>query len=131
MARSESAKGRKVVVVGMSQGGRRAAEAIAAGAPMAGVVFVAAPLRLVTSTIGSSARLPAALVVHHRRDGCGKTLPDGVGHFQTWAGGKARVRWIDTTGSEAPNPCGPRGAHGFYQQDGPAVSAIIEFVRSR
>lgn len=131
IARAEAAKGRKVVVVGMSQGGNKAGQVVAAGAPLAGVVFVAAPLRLVAGTIGAPAKMPAALVVHHRQDGCGKTLPDGVGYFQKWGGGKVTVRWIDTKGAEAPNPCGPRGAHGFYMKDGAAVSAIIEFIRSR
>jgi len=131
IARTEAAKGRKVVVVGMSQGGNMAGQVVAAGAPLAGVVFVAAPLRLVAGTIGAPAKMPAALVVHHRQDGCQRTLPEGVGYFQKWGGGKVSVRWINTTGKEAPNPCGPRGAHGFYMQDGQAVSAIIEFVRAR
>ena len=131
IARTEAAKGRKVVVVGMSQGGNKAGQVVAAGAPLAGVVFVSAPLRLVAGAIGAPAKMPAALVVHHRQDGCQRTLPEGVGYFQKWGGGKVSVRWINTTGKEAPNPCGPRGAHGFYMQDGQAVSAIIEFVRAR
>ena len=46
-------------------------------------------------------------------------------------GGKVSLRWITNSGPPAPNPCGPRGAHGFFVQDGAAVSAIIGFIRAR
>jgi hypothetical protein len=131
IARSEKQKGRKVVIVGMSRGTMDAARAIAAGAPVNGVVFVAGPLRNVASILGSPAKLPPALVVHHRNDACDRTPPSGVGFFQGWGGGRVRVQWIATQGSSDGRPCGPRGAHGFYMQDGPAVSAIVGFIRSR
>ncbi|MFN3892855.1 MAG: hypothetical protein ACK4MV_20855 [Beijerinckiaceae bacterium] len=120
---------RRVVIVGMSRGGVTAAGALAAGARVDGVVLVSTSLDLVRQRIGSPSRLPPALVVHHRNDGCGKTRPQEVPGFVAWSGGRARVAWVDTRGPEAPNPCGPRGAHGFYMQDGPAVSAILSFVR--
>jgi hypothetical protein len=120
-----------VVVVGMSRGGSMAAKVVASGVPLAGVVFVSAPLQRAVSSIGSPGKLPVTLVVHHRRDGCKNTRPSGVSYFRKWGGSKVRVRWINTKGSDARNPCGPRGAHGFYMQDGPAISAIIEFIRSR
>lgn len=131
IARSEKQKGRKVVIVGMSQGALRAGHALSAGAPVDGMVLVAGPLRKVASTIGSSAKLPATLIVHHRNDACPRTPPSDVAYFVQWSGGKAAVAWIGTSGTRHPNPCGPFGAHGFYRNDGPAVSAIIGFARSR
>ncbi len=124
-------RGRKSVLVGMSRGGLMTASALASGAPVAGAVFVSAEFNSVRARLASPARLPASLVVHHRRDGCAMTSPAGVPGFIAWSGGKARVSWFDNQGPEVPNPCGPRGAHGFYQQDGPPVAAIISFVRSR
>lgn len=120
---------RRVVMVGMSRGGWMAAGALAAGARVDGVVFVSTGLNFARQRIGSPGRLPTTLIVHHRNDGCDKTRPQEVPGFVAWSGGRARVAWIDTRGPEAPNPCGPRGAHGFYMQDGPAVSAILSFVR--
>lgn len=123
------AANRRVVMVGMSRGGWMAAGALTMGARVDGVVFVSTGLDQVRQRIGSPARLPPALVVHHRNDGCDRTRPQDVQGFVAWSGGRARVAWIDTQGREAPNPCGPRGAHGFYMQDGPAVRAILSFVR--
>ena len=123
------AANRRVVMVGMSRGGRMAAGALAMGAKVDGVVFVSTGLDQARQRIGSPSRLPSTLVVHHRNDGCDRTRPQEVAGFVTWSGGRARVAWIDTQGREAPNPCGPRGAHGFYMQDGPAVRAILSFVR--
>jgi hypothetical protein len=94
------------------------------------VVFVSADLATVTSLLGAPAKLPPTLVVHHRHDGCRMTPPTAVGPFVSWSGGRARVRWIDTTGPDS-DPCRASSAHGFYRNDGPAVSAIIGFIRSR
>ena len=127
----EAAQGRKVVIVGMSKGSVDAAEAIAGGARPAGVVFVSGIHSRVTATLGSPDRLPATLVVHHSRDICRFTLPADASDFVKWARGKARLQWINTSGEPSDNPCNARGAHGFFRQDGPAVSAIIGFVRSR
>jgi hypothetical protein len=44
---------------------------------------------------------------------------------------KARLRWINTGGEASSDPCNAQGADGFFRQDGAAVAAIIEFVRSR
>ena len=131
LAAAERRKGRSVVLVGMSRGASMAAAALASGAPAAGVVFVSANLDAVASRLGSPAGLPPALIVHHRADACHLTPPDGVGRFTRWAGGRASVRWISTSGSSAGNPCGPMGAHGFFTEDGPAMSAILSFVRSK
>jgi hypothetical protein len=122
---------RKVVLVGMSRGARDVAQAIQAGARPTGVVFVSGGLNAAKRILGSPAALPATLVVHHRRDECDRTSPADAQSFVAWAGGKATLRWIDNNGPPAPNPCGPRGAHGFYLQDGPAVSAIISFIQAR
>jgi hypothetical protein len=135
IARTERQKGRKVVIVGMSKGAVHVGQAIAAGAPANGVVLVSGMLRETASAMGSPTNLPATLIVHHRRDECRFTLPSTVRFFQEWSGGKARVTWITTTGEPPPgpkgDPCRPFGAHGFFTQDGPAVSAIVGFVRSR
>jgi hypothetical protein len=120
---------RRVVIVGMSRGGLMVAGALAAGARADGVVFVSAGLNRVRERLGSPARLPPALIVHHRHDGCDKTRPGEIPGFVKWSGGRARVAWFDNQGPEPRNPCGPRGAHGFYMQDGPAVRAILAFVR--
>jgi hypothetical protein len=135
IARTERQKGRKVVIVGMSKGALHAGQAIAAGATANGVVLVSGMLSDAASAMGTPANLPATLIVHHRKDECRFTLPSTVRTFQAWSGGKARVTWINTTGQPPPgpkgDPCRPFGAHGFFVQDGPAVSAIVGFIRSR
>jgi hypothetical protein len=127
----EAAYGRKAVIVGMSKGAVDAAAAIATGARPAGVVFVSGIHSRIIATLGTPDRLPATLVVHHSRDICKFTLPSGASEFTAWARGKARLQWINTSGEPGSNPCNAQGAHGFFKQDGPAVAAIIGFVRSR
>ena len=128
---AEAAQGHKVVIVGMSRGTVDAAVALAAGARPAGVVFVSGIYSLVMATLGTPDKLPATLVIHHSRDGCKLTLPSGATEFVTWARGKARLQWINTDGEPSSNPCNAQGAHGFFRQDGAAVSAAIAFIRSR
>lgn len=137
-AASARGQGRKAVLVGMSAGTPTVAEALAAGAPAAGAVFVSGPLmppgirgRSVAGALGSPARLPATLVVHHRRDACPLTPPQGVAQFVRWSGGKVRASWVDGGGGGDGRNCGPRSAHGYIGQDGPAVAAIASFARSR
>ena len=125
------AQRRKSVIVGMSRGGIATAAALAAGAPVSGAVFVSSNFRAVRGQLGSPRQLPPTLVVHHRQDGCGPTTPANVGGFAAWAGGKVRVAWFNNQGPEVPNPCGPRGAHGFYMNDAGPIGAIIRFARSR
>jgi hypothetical protein len=122
---------RKVFLLGMSRGARDVAQAIQSGARPTGVVFVSGALNLAQDILGSPAALPATLVIHHRRDECRFTSPEDAQRFVAWASGKATLRWIETKGEPHPNPCGPRGAHGFFLQDGPAVSAIVGFIRGR
>jgi len=128
---SEAAQGRKVVIVGMSRGAVDAAAAIASGARPAGVVFVSGIHSRIVATLGTPDKLPATLVVHHSRDICQFTLPGGASEFVGWARGKAQLHWINTSGEASSDPCNARGAHGFFHQDGPAVAAIIGFIRSR
>ena len=128
---TEAAQGHKVVLVGMSKGTVDAAAALSGGARPAGVVFVSGIYPRVMATLGTPDLLPATLVVHHSRDICQFTLPIGAEEFVGWAHGKARLQWINTDGEPSSNPCNAQGAHGFFRQDGPAVSAIIEFIRSR
>lgn len=131
LSRDASAKGRKVILVGMSRGSIDVANALAAGAKANGVVLVSGAYSKVQSALGSPSKLPATLAIHHRSDGCASTPPSGLTSFVSWSGGRVSARWIDNKGSPAPNPCGPRGAHGFYMQDGAAVSAINSFIASR
>jgi hypothetical protein len=127
---SERTQGHKIVLVGMSKGTVDAASALASGARPTGVVFVSGIYSRVMPTLGSPAVLPATLVVHHSNDICKFTLPSGAQTFVSWAHGKARLQWINTTGEPSSNPCNARGAHGFFRKDGAAVSAIIGFIKS-
>jgi hypothetical protein len=127
---AETSQGRKIVIVGMSKGSVDVASALASGARPSGAVFVSGIHAMVIATLGSPDRLPATLVVHHSQDACRRTPPSGASSFVAWSGGKARIQWINTTGQPSNNPCNAQGAHGFFKQDGPAVSAIISFVKS-
>ena len=122
---------RKVVIVAMSRGGLAAGSAISSGPKPDGLVLVSTMLKSVSARIGSPSRLPATLIVHHRHDQCHLTPPSGVGSFRNWAGGKARVSWINTDGRQRGRRCGPFGAHGFFRKDGAAISSIVSFIRSR
>jgi hypothetical protein len=127
---AEIAQRRKIVMVGMSKGTVDVASALASGARPTGAVLVSGIHSRVMATLGSPGVLPATLVVHHSKDVCRFTLPSDASRFVAWAGGKARLQWINTTGEPSSNPCNAQGAHGFFRKDGPAVSAIIAFVKS-
>lgn len=131
LSQAEAAKKRKVILVGMSRGTIDVANAIASGAKADGAVLVSGAYDNVRSALGSPSRLPRTLLVHHRNDECSATPPSAAGSFVAWSEGKASVRWISSQGAPVPNPCGPRGAHGFYMRDGAAVSAINGFIASR
>jgi hypothetical protein len=75
------------------------------------------------------ARLPETLVVHERHDRCTFMTPKLVEPFIRWSLGNACALWINTSGRLARNSCGPLGAHGYYRKDGPAIAAIIGFIR--
>lgn len=130
-ARTAQAEGRKAVIVGMSRGAGHAAQAVASGAPVAGVVFVSGVIEDMMSGLGSPSVLPAALLVHNCGDECPLTSPEGAQDFVRWTRGKAQIRWITTRGPPMGRACGPHGAHGFHHQDGAPIAAIIGFIRSR
>jgi hypothetical protein len=122
-----------VTVIGTSRGTLRAAEGIAAGARPDALVLTSGFLSAgsgsgqnVESILGSPARLPRTLVIHHRQDGCRVTLPAGVEPFIKWAAGRARVAWVDG-GTEAGDPCQARGHHGFAGLDGKVVGLAAGF----
>ena len=124
----------KVTLVGTSRGTQRAAQGIAAGARPDRLVLTSGFLSNASgdsdnamNTLGSPAALPPTLVVHHRQDGCVKTLPVGVAPFLDWAKGKARVTWLDG-GQSTGNPCEAQAHHGFAGQDGQVVSAVTGFA---
>lgn len=131
VSQSASDQGRKVILVGMSRGSIDVANALAAGARANGVVLVSGAYDKVRSSLGSPSRLPTTLVIHHRNDECHVTPASAVAPFVAWSSGRASTHWIDNQGAPAPNPCGPRGAHGFFMKDGAAVSAINRFISSR
>jgi hypothetical protein len=123
-----------VTLVGTSRGTQRAARGIAAGARPARLVLTSGFLSdasgdgdNVKAILGSPAALPPTLVVHHRKDGCRFTRPEGVAPFVAWAKGKARVVWLDG-GRDSGNPCQARGHHGFAGIDGQVVSAVAGFA---
>lgn len=124
---------RPVVVVGTSRGTLRAARGIARGARPDALVLTSGFLsdasgsrENVENILGSPARLPRTLVIHHRQDGCHLTKPAGVAPFIAWAGGKARVVWLDG-GMTQGNPCKAKSHHGFNGLDGKVVALAAGF----
>jgi len=123
-----------VTLVGTSRGAQRAARGIAAGARPARLVLTSGFLSdasgdsdNVIRIVGSPDALPPTLVVHHRHDECRKTSPDGVKPFADWAGGRARVVWLDGGTSEG-DPCEAFAHHGFNGLDGQVVSVVSGFA---
>jgi hypothetical protein len=123
-----------VTLVGTSRGTQRAARGIAAGARPARLVLTAGFLSSasgandnVMSILGSPGALPPTLVVHHKRDECRLTRPEGVAPFVAWARGRARVAWLDG-GRSVGDPCEARSHHGFNGIDGQVVSAVAGFA---
>ena len=131
ISQAETAKGNKVVLVGMSLGVTHAASALAAGAKVNGAVLVSGMYEEARANLGSPSRLPATLMIHHVADLCPVTSPAIARRFAQWSGGKASIRWIDITGVSEGRYCGAKAAHGFYQKDGPAISALVGFVKGR
>lgn len=125
----------RVTLVGTSRGTQRAARGIAAGARPDRLVLTSGFLSdasgdadNVMKILGSPDALPPTLVIHHRHDGCAKTLPAGVAPFAAWAGSRVRVTWLDG-GSEEGNACMARAHHGFAGLDSAVVSAVVHFAR--
>jgi dienelactone hydrolase len=130
-AKSAHARGRKVLIAGISLGVSRSASALAAGAPSDAAVFFSGAYQLAQSRLRSPKNLPPTLVVHHRHDGCPTTTPVNVEPFRRWSGGKVvKIVWIQTSGDNRNWICGPLGAHGFFQKDQEPMSAAIAFLKS-
>ncbi len=125
---------RPVIVAGTSRGTLRAAQGIAKGAQPDRLVLTSGMLTPqsghrslnVQSVLGTPDKLPPTLIVHHRQDGCRVTLPVGVEPFLTWAGGKARVTWLDGGETEG-DPCEAFGYHGFNGIEARMVAAVAGF----
>lgn len=118
---------RPVTVVATSRGTLRAAEGIAQGARPDRLVLTSGFLtdesgsnQNVASILGSPAALPPTLIVHHRHDGCRFTQPAGVEPFVRWAGGRARVAWVEG-GVANGDPCEASSHHGFNGLDARVV----------
>lgn len=125
----------RVTVAGTSRGTQRAARGIADGARPDRLVLTSGFLSNESgdadnamNILGSASSLPPTLIVHHRQDSCRKTLPAGVEPFLKWAGGKARVTWLDG-GVNDGDSCGARAHHGFNGIDGAMVSAVAGFAQ--
>jgi hypothetical protein len=124
---------RPVTVIGTSRGTLRVAHGIAAGARPDVLVLTSGFLSNasgspdnVVNILGSPARLPKTLVIHHRHDGCRVTRPAGVAPFVKWAAGKARVVWLDG-GTSHGDPCEAKAHHGFEGQDDRVVALAAAF----
>jgi len=124
---------RPVTVVATSRGTLRAAHGIAGGAKPDALVLTSGFLtdgsgsgQNVANILGSPRLLPRTLVIAHRHDTCRFTQPAGVEPFIRWAGGKARVTWLDG-GMDSGDPCQAGGHHGFNGLDGQVVSAAAGF----
>jgi hypothetical protein len=124
---------RPVKVIATSRGTLRAAQGIAAGARPDSLVLTSGLLspesgsgENVESILGSPAALPRTLVIHHRQDGCRITSPAGVDPFIRWAGGRARVAWLDGGVSQG-DACEAFAYHGFNGIDGQVVSRAAGF----
>jgi len=124
---------RPVTVVATSKGTLRAAHGIAGGAKPDALVLTSGFLtdgsrsgQNVANILGSPRLLPRTLVIAHRHDTCRFTQPAGVEPFIRWAGGKARVTWLDG-GMDSGDPCQAGGHHGFNGLDGQVVSATAGF----
>ena len=125
---------RPVIVAGTSRGTLRAAEGIAKGAHPDRLVLTSGFLTAesghrsqnVEAILGAPDRLPPTLIVHHRHDGCRFTLPAGVEPFLKWAGGKARVTWLDGGESEG-DACDAWAHHGFNGIEARMVAAVAGF----
>ena len=122
-----------VTVIATSRGTLRAAEGIKAGARPDALVLTSGFLtdnsgssQNVANILGSPAKLPRTLVIHHRQDGCHLTRPAGVAPFIEWARGKAHVVWL-SGGGNAGNPCKARAHHGFAGLDARVVSLSASF----
>jgi hypothetical protein len=123
-----------VTLVATSRGTQRAARAIAAGARPARLVLTAGFLSdasgdggNVMAILGTPAALPPTLVVHHKRDACRVTRPEGVAPFLAWAKGRAHAVWLDG-GRSSGNPCQAQSHHGFAGIDGAVVAAVASFA---
>ncbi len=124
---------RPVTVIATSRGTVRAAQGIAAGARPNALVLTSGLLspesgsgENVESILGSPSLLPRTLVIHHRQDGCSKTLPAGVDPFIRWSGGRARVVWL-SGGTDSGDACEAFAHHGFNGLDGQVVGLAASF----
>jgi hypothetical protein len=124
---------RPVTVVATSRGTLRAAKGIARGALPNALVLTSGLLTSesgsaenVVAILGSPSILPPTLVIHHRHDGCRVSQPAGVEPFILWAGGRARVAWLDG-GISTGDPCQGRSHHGFNGIDEEVVGLAADF----
>ena len=83
----------------------------------------------IRNRLGDPGKLPKALVIHNRQDGCKGTAPYKTEEFGEWAGKKAQIKWM--TGSYITgdlDPCGAQGHHGHKGIEMQVVAEIVRFV---
>lgn len=122
---------RKVFIVGMSRGVKQVAQALTMSSGANGAVLISGDYKGATGILQTPILLPKTLVVHHRDDRCEPTSPRQVSPFVNWSRGMVQIAWMSMPGTPHRNPCGPFGAHGFYQNDYEPVSAIIRFLQAQ
>lgn len=115
---------RPVIVVGTSRAATRMHRALAAD----GLVITSGMLDHFQSNVGSPEAMPPVLIVHHRQDSCRVTLPHLAEGFQQWAGGRARLVWLEGGRNEG-DPCQAAGYHGFAGIEGRMTGAVLGFAR--
>ena len=129
-----AAIGRPVTVVATSRGTQRAAWGIAHGARPDRLVLTSGFLsdasgdgENVVNLVKYPAALPPTLVIHHRYDTCHFTRPEGVAPFLDWAGGRARIVWLEG-GRSVGKACKADAYHGFNGLDDEVVAIIAGFA---
>ena len=124
-----------VVVVATSRGTQRAAMGISEGAKPGKLVLTSGFLsndsgakNNVMTIVKDPALLPPTLIVHHRKDDCFVTKPEGVAPFMKWVGTKAKVIWLDG-GEDGGDACEADSYHGFKGLDQKVVDIVSGFVK--
>lgn len=124
---------RPVVVIATSRGTLRAARGLVLGARPDALVLTSGFLTKksgnnenVATILQTPNILPPTLVIHHRRDGCHWTSPQGVEPFVQWAGGRVRVEWLDG-GINMGDACRAKSYHGFNGLDKEVVTLAAHF----
>lgn len=129
--------GKPVWLVGTSNGTvSAAAGAIALGDRIAGVVLTSSRserTRRASLLDMDLAKIAVpVLVLHHRRDACGATPPEGAARIAAALthAPERKLVMLDGGGGASGDPCEALHWHGFIGAEGEAVDAIAAFIRN-